>query len=46
MISAFLLCQAAKKAEKLFQLIDIDKDGTLTEQEFLRVGLKRLGTFN
>jgi hypothetical protein len=46
MISALLLFQAAKKAETLFQLIDIDKDGTLTEQEFLRVGLKRLGPFN
>jgi hypothetical protein len=46
MISALLLFQAAKKAETLFQLIDIDKDGTLMEQEFLRVGLKLLGTSN
>jgi hypothetical protein len=29
--------QAAKKSETLFQLIDVDKDGTLSEQEFLRV---------
>jgi hypothetical protein len=31
------LLQAAKKSEALFQLIDVDRDGTLSEQEFLRV---------
>jgi hypothetical protein len=33
----YFLLQAAKKSETLFQLIDVDKDGTLSEQEFLRV---------
>jgi hypothetical protein len=33
----YFLLQAAKKSESLFQLIDVDKDGTLSEQEFLRV---------
>jgi hypothetical protein len=35
--SYYFLLQAAKKSETLFQLIDVDKDGTLSEQEFLRV---------
>ena len=29
--------KASKHAEKLFKLIDIDGDGNLTENEFLRV---------
>ena len=31
------ILQANKHSEKLFQLIDIDGDGNLTETEFLRV---------
>ena len=34
--------KAAKHAERLFVLIDIDGDGNLTEKEFLRVCWDRL----
>ena len=30
--------KASKHAERLFKMIDIDGDGNLTQNEFLRVG--------
>ena len=30
--------KASKHTERLFKMIDIDGDGTLTQNEFLRVG--------